>query len=128
MADRVPIPPIAVDLLAPWYDRALIEATPVLRRSLTGRLFGLGRTHAVTIDGTVHWTRNGPDDLASVAGTVLLGHELYHVMDQRQRGWWRYLAGYVWRWRPWHLGRPWEHPYEASAYERGREVRAAIEG
>ncbi len=128
MPEHVPIPASTVDRLSRWYDRSLIESTPVLSGSLVGRIFGLGRPHAVTLNGTVHWTRNAPADVASVAGTVLLGHELYHVVDQLRRGWWRYLAGYLWRWRPWHLSRPWEHPYEVPAYERGREIRSAIEG
>ena len=74
MAEHMPIPAATVEQLVQWYDRTLIEATPVLRGSLIGNLIGLGRPHAITINGTVHWTRNAPADVASVAGTVLLGH------------------------------------------------------
>jgi hypothetical protein len=60
-------------------------------------------------------------------GTVLLGHELFHVVQQRDMGWLRFLAAYLRHWRPKHVRRGWEHPYEVPAYARGREIREALE-
>ena len=114
-------------MLAAWYDQAVIEGTPVLSGSLFGWLFGVFGQHAVTINGSVHLTPQAPE-LASERGIALLGHELYHVVDQRRVGWWRYLGGYVAHWRPTHICHGRRHPYEAPAYARQAEVRAALEG
>ena len=127
MAQRVTVSTELAERLAPWYGSALPSEVPVLCGSLAGWLFGLSGQHAVTINGAVHLTGHAPE-LSTVDGTVLLGHELYHVEQQRQLGWWRFLAGYLWRWRPAHIRRGWEHPYEVPAYARGREIREALGG
>lgn len=93
----------------------------MLRGSLFGWVFGRFGQHAATINRTVHLTPRAPD-LESVPGVVLLGHECYHVLQQQEMGWWRFLAAYICRWRPSHVSRGWEHPLERPAYERGREV------
>lgn len=111
--------------LEPWYDRALLDSARVYRGSLFGAVFSRFGQAAVTVNGAVHLTRKA-GDLESVPGTALLAHELFHVVQQRQMGWWRYLARYLWRWRPKHINRGWEHPLEAPAYARGAEVRQAL--
>lgn len=120
MATRVPVPTQTAAKLEQWYGRLPLEVC-VLRGSFFGWLFGLTGQHAVTINGTVHWTKHAPA-LSESSGISLLGHELFHVVQQREMGWARFLAGYVWRWRPVHIKRGWEHPYEAAAYRRGREI------
>lgn len=124
MSTRLIVPEEAAGKLAFWYG-TLPPAVRVLRGSIIGWMFGLSGQHAVTINGTVHWTKHAPA-LESAEGTPLLGHELFHVVQQREMGWWRFLAGYVWHWRPRHIRRGWEHPYEVPAYARGREIRAAL--
>ena len=124
MSERIEVPTEVCHKLEPWYGE-LPGEVPVLRGSLLGWAFGLIRQHAVTINGTVHWTSRAPE-LASLGGTALLGHELFHVLHQAEVGWWRYLAGYVCRWRPSHIRHGWEHPYEVDAYARGREIREAL--
>lgn len=125
MARRVLLSPEAVQKLAPWYDQGLLRGTRVLHGSLFGAVFGWFGQAAVTVNGAVHLTRRAPD-LESVGGMALLAHELYHAAQQREMGWWRYLGRYVWRWRPRHISRGWEHPMEAAAYARGAEVRQAL--
>jgi hypothetical protein len=98
----------------------------VVTGSLLGTVFGLTGQHAVTIDGTVHWTKHAPG-IDTLDGAVLYGHELFHVVDQRAQGWWRYLVRYVWHWRPRHVKHGSEHPAEDPAYERSREIRARLE-
>ena len=111
-----------------WYAEELLEKTPVLRGSFFGGAFGLFGQAAVTIDGTVHLTRHAPDDLDSVVGVALLGHELFHVVQQREIGWGRFLGKYVLSWRRWHVRDGRAHPLEAPAYARGEEIRRALEG
>lgn len=125
MATVVAIPGEAKTVLARWYGDDLLDGVRVLQGSFVGWLFGLSGQHAVTISGTVHLTPKAPD-VASDTGTVLIGHEFFHVEHQRRVGWWRYLAAYVARWRPAHVRQGWKHPYEAPAYARGREVREAL--
>ena len=124
MSRRVDVPDEVCRKLEPWYGE-LPRNARVLSGSLFGWVFGATGQHAVAINGTVHWTSKGPD-LESTGGTVLLGHELFHVVQQADDGWWRYLAGYVWHWRPRHIKHGSEHPYEAAAYARGDEIRAAL--
>ena len=125
MAIRVPVPDEAVLALAPWYG-TLPQEVRVLRGSVLGWLFGLTGQHAVTINGTIHWTKHATP-LAGNKATALLGHELFHVVQQQEMGWWRFLTGYIWHWRPKHVRRGWEHPYEVPAYARGSEISSAIQ-
>lgn len=111
--------------LRPWYSDEVMERAPVLRGSLFGWLFGLNGNHAVTINGTVHLTRRAPPE-GTLAWTVLMGHELYHVEQQAEAGWWRFLVGYLWRYRPRHLRDARTHPDEIPAYARGREIRERL--
>ena len=109
----------------PWYGDELPAGVRLLRSSLFGWLFGSAGQHAVTINRTVHWTRHAPA-LETAPGTALLGHELYHVVQQQEMGWWRFLARYLWGWRPAHIKRGYEHPLERPAYDRQAEIRRAI--
>ena len=111
--------------LRPWYPDEVMEGVPVLRGSFFGWLFGLNGNHAVTINGTVHLTRRAPPE-GTLAWTALIGHELYHVEQQAEAGWWRFLARYLWRYRPRHLRSARDHPDEIPAYARGREVRERL--
>lgn len=111
--------------LVPWYSTALLDGTKVLRGSLFGKTFGWFGQAAVTVNGTVHLTPRA-GDVESIPGTALLAHELFHVVQQREMGWWRYFFRYLWRWRPKHIKRGWEHPMETPAYARGAEVRQAL--
>ena len=124
MSERIEVPTEVCDKLEPWYGE-LPRNVRMLRGSLLGWVFGRAGQHAVTINGTVHWTSRAPE-LESVGGTVLFGHELFHVVHQANVGWWRYLAGYVRHWRPKHIKHGREHPYEVDAYARGEEIRAAL--
>ena len=121
MSKAVNVQEEAKEILVQWYNREVLDETPVVRGSLLGLIFGLSRQHAVTINGTVHLTRNAPD-LETPLGIMLLGHELYHVVHQMELGWWRYLVRYLVGWRPSHVSVGRSHPMEGPAYERGDQV------
>ena len=126
MARQMAMPQEARNLLARWYTQEQLESATLLQGSLIGWLFGIFGQAAVTVNGTVHLTPRAPD-LGSTYGKVILGHEYYHVLQQREMGWWNFLAQYVWSWRPYHVTQGWKHPLEAPAYARGEEVRVALE-
>ena len=125
MSQRVALSDDVQQKLAPWYSRQLLGGTRILRHSFFGMVLGWFGQAAVTVNGTVHLTPRA-GDLESTAGVALLAHELYHVLQEREQGWWRYLARYVWHWRPWHIRRGWEHPLERPAYARQNEVLRAL--
>ena len=125
MPKRAEPPRRARQCLSRWYDDQLLADTLVLRGSIFAWLFGRFGQRAVTINKTVHLAHRAPD-LATDSGIALLGHECYHVLQQREMGWWNFLARYIWRWRPYHVKSGWRHPLEQPAYQREREVRAAI--
>lgn len=127
MARRVLLAPSVRRALGPWYSAEVLEGTVLLRGSLFGRLFGAFGQAAVTVRGTVHLTRRAPS-LEEPEGLCLAAHELYHVVQQREMGWLRFLARYAWRWRPVHIRQGWRHPLEAPAYARAEEVRRALGG
>ncbi|MDP6402990.1 MAG: DUF4157 domain-containing protein [SAR202 cluster bacterium] len=125
MAKRVEVPESGYDRLSRWYDRTFLDNVTVLRGSLFGWIFGRSGQHAVTINKTVHLTSHARD-LETVRGIALLGHEYFHVQQQRDMGWWVFLARYVWSWRPSHIKDGKKHPMEKPAYQRGREIRKAL--
>ncbi|MSQ11815.1 MAG: DUF4157 domain-containing protein [Dehalococcoidia bacterium] len=125
MSRRVTIPETVKEKLAPWYDRELLDSVRVLRGSVFGWVFGRLGQAGVTMNRTVHLTKRARD-LESAAGAALLAHELFHVAQQREQGWWRYIFRYVWHWRPKHMKRGREHPMERAAYTRGDEVRRTL--
>ena len=121
MAERVWMPQSTAQELTRWYSEDLIRSTPLLKGTFFGLLFGLFGQAAVTINRSVHLTRKAPD-LASHSGIVLLGHELYHVLQQQEIGWWSFFLRYLWHWRPWHVTQGRKHPLEEPAYTRGDEI------
>ncbi|MCI0438635.1 MAG: DUF4157 domain-containing protein [Chloroflexi bacterium] len=125
MSTRVHVPEEVKDKLSDWYSRELLDSVPVLRGSLFGWLFGSFGQHAVTINKTVHLTAHAPG-FEGVSGVVLLGHECFHIEQQRDMGWWRFLAHYILSWRPSHIKNGRTHPLEKPAYDRGREIRDAL--
>lgn len=80
----------------------------------------------MTINGRVHLTPRAPS-LETREGLLLAAHELYHVVQQREMGWWRFFLRYLWRWRPSHVRNGRSHPLEAPAYARAEEVRRILE-
>ena len=125
MAERVGMPQSTAQELTRWYTESLIRSTPLLKGSVFGWLVGLFGQAAVTIIRSVHLTRSAPD-LTSHSGIVLLGHELYHVLQQQEMGWWSFLLHYLWHWRPWHVTQGRKHPLEEPAYARGDEISGAL--
>jgi hypothetical protein len=125
MAKTITVSPEVKQKLSHWYDADLLDGVSVVQGSIPGRLFGTFGQHAVTINGTVHLTSSA-DDLESDKGNVLLGHECFHVVQQQQMGWWRFLVKYVVGWSPSHIKHGSRHPLEAPAYERGREILRAL--
>ena len=109
------------EILTQWYDREILDETPVLRGSIFGVIFGISGQHAVTINRTVHLTSHAPD-LDIPVGIMLLGHELFHVEQQTDLGWWRFFLRYMTGWRPSHVSNGRSHPMERPAYERGDEI------
>ena len=125
MSARVPLAPNTIEALVRWYPRDLLESSSLVRDSLFGRLFGRLGQAAVTINGTVHLTpRFG--DLESDDGTILIAHELYHVVQQQEMGWLPFLLRYVVAWRPSQRTDGRAHPLEAPAYARAAEVHEAL--
>jgi len=125
MSCRVTIPEHAITRLRPWYYEPSLRRAKIVRGSLFGLIFGASGQKAVTINQTVHLTRRA-DSPDTPAGIALIGHELFHVEQQRQSGWWRFFFRYLRDWRPAHRRRGWEHPLEKPAYERGREIRESL--
>ena len=125
MAKRVLIPQSSVQKLTQWYSEHLINNTPVRQGTMFGWLFGLFGQAGVTINKTIHLTERAPD-LASRSGIILIGHELYHVLQQQEMGWCRFLLCYIWYWRPRHIKNGREHPLEKPAYTRGDEIRSTL--
>ncbi len=126
MSRTVDVSEYAKEILTQWYDRNMLDETPVLRGSLFGVIFGMSRQHAVTINRTVHLTSHAPDPDTRL-GIMLLGHELYHVEQQTRLGWWRFLLRYITGWRPSHVSNGRSHPMERPAYERGDQVWRAMQ-
>ena len=127
MVTRLALSDKARRVLANWYEESLIDDTPVYLGSFFGWLFGLSGQHAVTLNGKVHITRSAPD-IDTDMGIMLVGHELFHVEEQRRRGWWPYIISYVLRWRPRHARDGRTHPMERDAYARGDEVWRILQG
>ena len=126
MAVQLSLSDEARQVLANWYGEPLINDTPLLKGSLAGVFFGLFGQHAVTLRGKVHITRHAPD-IDSDFGIMLVGHELFHVEDQKRRGWLKYLSAYVRGWRPSHINNGTSHPLERDAYARGSEVLRLVQ-
>lgn len=127
MAERLEIPESTVQELTHWYSENLIRNTPFLKGTFFGWLFGRFGQGAVTINKSVHLTGKPRDlDPTSRSGIVLLGHELYHVLQQQEMGWLGFLLRYLWLWRPWHVTQGRRHPLEEPAYARGDEIRETL--
>jgi hypothetical protein len=125
MPKQVAVPDDMKAVLRQWYSDAVLVNTRVLQGSFFGWLFGLSGQHAVTINKTVHLTVNA-DAEGSPGRTVLIGHELFHVVQQNDMGWWRFLLSYLWHWRPTHIKHGKTHHYEAPAYDRGNAIRTVV--
>jgi hypothetical protein len=125
MSKRVVVSDDVKAVLRQWYTDAVLDDTRVLQGSFLGWLFGLSGQHAVTINKTVHLTKNAKPE-GSPSRTVLIGHELFHVVQQHDTGWWRFLLSYVLHFRPAHLKSATSHHYEIPAYDRGRAIRDVV--
>ena len=125
MAKRVEIPQNVAEKLTPWYSEEFIRNTPVLNGTFCGWFFGLFRQAGVTINKKIHLTKRAPV-LTSRNGIVLLGHEMYHVIQQQEMGWWSFILWYLWHWRPSHIKQGRKHPLEEPAYARGDEINDTL--
>ena len=104
MSIKVVLHQSAVRSLSAWYDKRLLVETPILKSSVFGWVFGLMNQAAVTVNRVIHLTGRPPGvDLTSISGIALIGHELYHVKQQQEMGWWRFILRYMWYWRPKHI-------------------------
>ncbi|MDP6420798.1 MAG: DUF4157 domain-containing protein [SAR202 cluster bacterium] len=125
MSKPVQVAEETAEILSRWYGPDLPRRVVVVRGSIVGWLFGLTGQAAVTINGKVHLTPRA-NDLESKSGIVLLGHELFHVVQQNEMGWAPFIARYVIHWRPTHISDGKRHPMERPAYDRGEEIRASL--
>ena len=125
MSKIVSIPQSSAQELIHWYSEHLIKNTPVRQGTIFSWLFGLFGQAGVTVNKTIHLTKRAPDPV-SQSGIVLIGHELYHVLQQQEMGWYRFLFSYIWHWRPRHIKNGREHPLEKPAYARGDEIRNVL--
>jgi hypothetical protein len=125
MANKVALSNEVKAVLRQWYSDAVLDDTRVLEGSFFGWLFGLTGQHAVTINKSVHLTKNAKSE-GTPGRTVLIGHELFHVVQQDDMGWWRFILSYLWHYRPAHLKSAKSHYYEVPAYDRGREIRGVV--
>ena len=125
MATQIEVPEKTRTHLARWYGDHLPGQVTVLRGSLIGSLFGLSGQAAVTINKAIHLTPRA-SALDTDRGIALLGHEMYHVLQQTELGWIRFLLKYIIGWRPIHVNEGWRHPMERPAYDRGREIRNSL--
>ena len=110
-----------------WGERVTLSAEVKLAPNWVSVVFGWMGQRGVTINGTIymtpHWER-----LAWQGGNLKwmyqftdLAHELYHVNQQRNVGWGRFLWRYMVMW-PSHWRRQWEHPFEVPAYRFDKRV------
>lgn len=101
-----------------WYKESL-KTTRILRGSFFGFLFGLFGQWAVTINQTIHLTPAFHHDINnSSIGMGVIAHELFHVEQQREMGFGKFLWQYILNWRPRHIRDGKAHPLEILAYER----------
>jgi hypothetical protein len=125
MATQVEVPDRTKSILSRWYGDHLPGQATVIRGSLIGKVFGMTGQAAVTINKTIHLTPKA-SELDTDRGIALLGHELFHVLQQTELGWTRFLLKYLTGWRPVHVKEGWRHPMERPAYDRGREIRESL--
>jgi hypothetical protein len=126
MSMKLEMSDIAKKRLSQWYDDELLHRAVFRKGTAFGWLFGNFGQAAVTINRTVHLTRNAPEDFDSNSGIALLGHELLHVEQQLHMGWWHFLIRYAIGWRPAHVANGITHALEKPAYERGDEILNAL--
>jgi hypothetical protein len=114
-----PLSPEFMDLLRPW--AALVNGMEVRTAGA-----GVWLARALSVQA-VTWSRVasvrpelwGAEDVGLAA---LFVHEAVHIQQQRESGWWRFLARYLW-WRVRHpLQAISQHPLERPAYAKADEV------
>ena len=125
MAERIPMPQVAREALLAWYPSSLLNGAVVQRGSVMSWLFGKFGQAAVTLDQTIHLTPLA-SQLATREGIALLSHELFHVEQQQEMGWWKFLLNYVVHWRPEHTKNGRQHPMEFPAYARQEEIYRSL--
>jgi hypothetical protein len=125
MAKHIVVSDEVKAVLRQRYSDAVLDDTRVLEGSFFGWLFGLTGQHAVTINKTVHLTKNVKSE-GTPGRTVLIGHELFHVVQQNDMGWWRFILSYLWHYRPAHLKSAKTHDYEVPVYDRGKAIRDVV--
>lgn len=127
---------LATDL-QPWFgDNLDVASVSLIDRGLLCLVFGLLGQWAVTWNGRVYLTKWAPfsvenarilpkregmnPDEARATALWLIAHECLHVQQQREMGWTKFLAAYVWEWLRFR-GSP-RNKFEGPGYELGDRV------
>lgn len=90
------LPPKAQDDLRRWFTQPELDAFRYTSRGLIAWLLRHSfKQGAVTWNGVVNFALS-PYDPDTPGGLAMIAHEMMHVRQQRQQGWWCYLARYAW--------------------------------
>lgn len=91
-------------------------------------VFNVFRQYAVTWNGVIYITPYGEMQTTKSA-EELFAHELVHVKQQRDMGWWRFLWAYIDQWfeAATHRRPVSDMPLEMEAYEKSWGVRDALQ-
>ena len=123
------LPEDAKARLSRWFSQEEMETFRYTRRGPICLAFRhIFRQGAVTWNKVVNFARD-PYDPETPRGLALIAHEMVHVRQQRQQGWWPFLVQYLWllRKRAFRGSQNRNHPLEQPAYELAAEVRAVLE-
>lgn len=123
------LPPEAKGNLAPWFTPQELDAFRYKERGPICWAFrALFHQDAVTWNRVVHFAQSQYDP-RTPEGLSLIAHEMLHVRQQRELGWLRFLARYVWALRraQYRGSRNAQHPMERPAYALGQEVLEALQ-
>lgn len=121
--------------LARWFKLEwLDDNTTIVVDELKPNLVGLLPIKAYTWNKTIYLTPRAPRkflndniDTANPEWIKLIAHELIHVEQQEELGWWWFLASYITRFTPLYWKEPWRHPLEKRAYDFEKVVGKALE-
>lgn len=136
------LPSNIADRLKPWFPQGFDFASVRINQGgVLGFLFGVMGQWAVTWNQTVNLTPRAtlyirgeqivpkkgevPVESFMAQAIALLGHECWHVKQQREMGWWPFLGAYIREWLAHGGGR--DNKLEMPAYELGDRIYAGLQ-
>ncbi|GEM_PF-5712009 len=137
-----PLPPAIAGRLKPWLPQGFdFTSVRIKQGGFLGFLFGVMGQSAVTWNQTVNLTPRAtlyvqgeriepknsevPMEKFTPQVVALLGHECWHVKQQREMGWWPFLWAYIREWLAHGGGR--DNKLEMPAYELGDRIYVSLQ-